>query len=147
MIWAATWQNQQNDLCTQRRLRSDWASLGICPVWSKSSLSTHWVAKVPCFLHADSEDSDQMGRMPSLTCVFAARTDHFIGFVMLQLFLIFWNSFTFFEEENKYIYRLTDTSLFNRVEYGETKIFLMVAQILQCRINFQSWRLFSSSYM
>ena len=24
--WAATWQNQQNDLCTQRRLRSAWAS-------------------------------------------------------------------------------------------------------------------------
>ena len=24
--WAATWQNQQNDLCAQRRLRSTWAS-------------------------------------------------------------------------------------------------------------------------
>ena len=24
--WAAPWQNQQNDLCTQRRLRSAWAS-------------------------------------------------------------------------------------------------------------------------
>ena len=23
--WAATWQNQQNDLCAQRRLRSGWA--------------------------------------------------------------------------------------------------------------------------
>ena len=26
IIWAASWQNQQNDLCTQRRLRSAWAS-------------------------------------------------------------------------------------------------------------------------
>ena len=25
-IWAASWQNQQNDLCAQRRLRSAWAS-------------------------------------------------------------------------------------------------------------------------
>ena len=25
-IWAASWQNQQNDLCTQQRLRSAWAS-------------------------------------------------------------------------------------------------------------------------
>ena len=25
-IWATSWQNQQNDLCTQQRLRSAWAS-------------------------------------------------------------------------------------------------------------------------
>ena len=70
-------------LCAQRRLRSNWASaqsdqktqinLGICPVWSESSLSarrklgslaTHW---------AHSEDSDQTGRMPRLIWVFAGR--------------------------------------------------------------------------
>ena len=33
-------------------------SLGIRPVWSESSLCTQWVAKVPSFLHVDSEDSD-----------------------------------------------------------------------------------------
>ena len=38
-----------------------------------------WVAKDPSFLHADSEDSDQTGRM---------RTGHFVGFVMLQLIWI-----------------------------------------------------------
>ena len=32
-------------------------SLGIRPVWSESSLCTHWVAKDPRFLHADSKDS------------------------------------------------------------------------------------------
>ena len=37
-------------------------SLGICPVLSKSLLCTQWV-KGPRFLHADSEDSDQTGRM------------------------------------------------------------------------------------
>ena len=39
-------------------------SLGIRPVWSESSLSAQWVAKDPVFLHADSEDPDQTGRMP-----------------------------------------------------------------------------------
>ena len=32
----------------------------------ESSLCTQWVAKAPSFLHADSEDSDQTGRMPRL---------------------------------------------------------------------------------
>ena len=39
-------------------------SLGIRPVWSKD----------PRFLYADSEDSDQTGRMPRLIWVFAGRT-------------------------------------------------------------------------
>ena len=60
-------------------------SLGIRPVWSESPLSTKWVAKGPRFLHADSEDSDQTGWMPRLIWVFAARTCHFVGFVMLPL--------------------------------------------------------------
>ena len=38
-------------------------SLGIRPVWSESSLWLQWVAKDPSFLHADSEDSDQTGRI------------------------------------------------------------------------------------
>ena len=54
-------------------------SLGIRPVWSESSLCAQWVAKDPSFLHADSEDSDQTGRMPRLIWVFAGHTDHIIG--------------------------------------------------------------------
>ena len=50
------------------------ASLRIRPVWSDSSLCAQWVAKGPVFLHADSEDSDQTGRMPRLIWVFAGRT-------------------------------------------------------------------------
>ena len=49
-------------------------SLGIRPVWSESSLCAQWVAKDPRFIHADSEDSDQTGRMPRLIWVFAERT-------------------------------------------------------------------------
>ena len=60
-------------------------SLGIRPVWSEYSLCAHWVAKNPNILQADSEDSDQTGRMPRLIWVFAGRTGHFVGFVVLWL--------------------------------------------------------------
>ena len=49
-------------------------SLGIRPVWSESSLCAPWVAKELSFLHANSEDSDQTGRMPRMIWVFAGRT-------------------------------------------------------------------------
>ena len=49
-------------------------SLGLYPVWSESSLCAQWVAKDPRFLHVDSEDSDQTGRMPRLIWVFAGHT-------------------------------------------------------------------------
>ena len=49
-------------------------SLGISPAWSESSLCAQWVAKDPTFLHADSKDSDQTGRMPRLIWVFAGHT-------------------------------------------------------------------------
>ena len=49
-------------------------SLGIHSVWSESSLCAQWVAKDPSFLHANSEDSDQTGRMPRLIWVFAGVT-------------------------------------------------------------------------
>ena len=50
--------------------------------WSESLLCPLWVAKDPIFLHADSEDSDQTGRMPRLIWVFAGRTCHFVRFVL-----------------------------------------------------------------
>ena len=37
--------------------------LGIRPLCSESSLCAQWVAKDATFLHADSEDSDQTGRI------------------------------------------------------------------------------------
>ena len=49
-------------------------NLGIRPVWSESSLCAQWVANDPSFLRADSEDSDQTGRMHRLIWVFAGRT-------------------------------------------------------------------------
>ena len=92
-------------LCAQQRLRSAWASTR-----SDQSLpcALIWLAKDPRFLHADSEDSDQTGRMPRLVWVFAGRTatllvllwgewvftgrtGHFVGFVMRRLKCI-WSS-------------------------------------------------------
>ena len=52
-------------LCAQRTLRSE------------SSLHAQWVAKELSFLHADSEDCDQTGRMPRMIWVFAGRTCQF----------------------------------------------------------------------
>ena len=57
-------------VCAQRRLRSAWASAQS----DQSSLCAQWVAKDPSFLHTDSEDSDQTGRMTRLIWVFAGRT-------------------------------------------------------------------------
>ena len=48
-------------------------SLGVCPIWSESSLCAQRVAKDPSFLHAD------------WVRVFAGRTCHFVGFVMRRL--------------------------------------------------------------
>ena len=67
--WATTWQNQQTDMCAQRRLRSACAStqsdqILLFPWRSIGSLATHWV---------HSEDSDQTGWMPRLIWVFARR--------------------------------------------------------------------------
>ena len=49
-------------------------SLGIRPVWSEPSLCAQSVTKDPSFLHTDSEDSDQTGRMRRVIWVFAGRT-------------------------------------------------------------------------
>ena len=65
-------------------------SLGICPVWSESTLCAQWVAKDPSFLRADSEDSDQTGRLPRLIWVFAGRT--------VILLVLSWGGSYFFDQ-------------------------------------------------
>ena len=56
----------------------------------QSSLCAQWVAEDPMFLHVDSEDSDQTGRMPRLIWVFAGHTCHFVGFLMRLLIYTLW---------------------------------------------------------
>ena len=78
-------------LCAQRRLRSAWVS-------TQSDQSLRCAlnrSKDPSFLHADSKDSDQTGRIPRLIWVFAGRTCHFVGFFTRRLIIknkpILWN--------------------------------------------------------
>ena len=60
-------------------------SLGIRPVWSESSLSA-WKNTGPLTTYwADSEDSDQIGRMPRPIWVFVEHTCQFVGFVVQRL--------------------------------------------------------------
>ena len=68
-------------------------SLGICPVWSESSLSA-WRKLVSLDSHwVHSEDSDQTGQMPRLIWVFAGHT--------LTLLVLSWgSSITIFVEAN-----------------------------------------------
>ena len=48
-------------------------SLGICPVWSESSLCGQWVHKDQAFFMQTAK-TDQTGRMPRVIWVFAGRT-------------------------------------------------------------------------
>ena len=77
--WSTSWQNQQNDCVPSAKTQI------IRPVWSESSVCAQWVTKHTRFLHADSEDSGQTGRMPGLIWVFAGLTCPFVGFVMRRL--------------------------------------------------------------
>ena len=65
----AIWINFFNKLSRKTQI-----SLGIRPVWSESLLCAQWVAKGSVLLQADSEDSDQTGRMRRLIWVFAGST-------------------------------------------------------------------------
>ena len=65
--WAATWQNQQNECAPSENSDQPGHPPSLIRVFVRL-----WVAKDTSFLHADSEDSDQTGRMPRLT--FAGRT-------------------------------------------------------------------------
>ena len=101
-IWATAWQNQQvkknsvvsrsGSECIFEPPHDKTNKMACMPckdsvrsVWSESSLCTQWVARDPMFLHADSEDSAQTGRMPRLIWGFAGRTCHCVGFVMQWL--------------------------------------------------------------
>ena len=59
----------------KNELPHDKTTNGMSTQRPESLLCTQWVSKDPSFLHVDSENSDQTGRM---TC-------HFVGFVMRQI--------------------------------------------------------------
>ena len=58
---------------------------GYPPSLIRASLCDLRTAKDLTLLHANSEDSDQSGRIPRLIWVYAGRTCHFDGFIVLRL--------------------------------------------------------------
>ena len=79
-------------------------SLGICPVWSKSSQFAQRVAKDPSFLHADSEDlSDWVDAQDDLSLRWAHT--HFVGFFMS------WLTCFFFSKSFKMLHMMTSDQL------------------------------------
>ena len=74
--WACAWQNQQNDLRAQWRLRSAWA-----PAQSYQSSLSAWRKLWTSATHRLWSAWHPL----RLIWVFAGRTGHFVGFVMLRL--------------------------------------------------------------
>ena len=67
-------------------------SLGICPVWSESSLCTQWVAKDPSFLHADSGLWSDWADAQADLSLHWEHMPLVVGFVMMRFILTCWNS-------------------------------------------------------
>ena len=77
-MWAAPWQNQQNSMCTQQRLRSAWASTqsdqSLLSAWRKLGfLATQWANR-------KTDQTGQMPRLISVIWVFAGPTSFFFFF-------------------------------------------------------------------
>ena len=91
--WASLLQNQKMTVHPAKTQ----ISMGIHRVWSESSLCAQWVAKDPRFLLADSEASDQTGRMPRLIWVFAGHS--------LILFFFSWGGSNLLIIKDKFAFR------------------------------------------
>ena len=92
--WATSWQNKQNGLCTQRRLRSAWASAQSDQ--SLRRLRSAWASAQPDQSLRSVRAMDSWGpnvsscghwRLIRLICVFAGRNGHFVGFDMRRLLI------------------------------------------------------------
>ena len=80
-IWDASWQNQQNGMCAQRRLRSAWASDSLIAVFT-ARVKKVWALSYP--LSAQWRLwSDWVDAQADLSLHWAH--SHFVGFVMRWL--------------------------------------------------------------
>ena len=115
--WAASWQNQQNGLGAQWRLRS---AICIRQVWSEASLCASWIAKDPSFLHADSEDADQTGQTPRLICYRCPGWSESLLGPQFNLFVLSCYGSNVIREESLY-FRLSHAKLITENVNMETK--------------------------
>ena len=82
-IWAASWQNQQNGMCAQRRLRSTWASARLIRFFAVRM-------KKPRFLsYPLSAQRRLLSDWPDAQADLSLRWahSHFVGFVTMQIIL------------------------------------------------------------
>ena len=116
MIWAAAWQNQQEWPVRPAKTQ---IKLGIHPVWSESSLSAHWVAKVMRTVKTLIRQGGCPAWYVSL-----------LGAQIISLVLSCYDSFWYFGihlpslRKKKKFYQPTNPPL----GLGETKIFIRVAR-------------------
>ena len=87
---SSSWQNQQNDLCAQRRVRSAWTS-----AQSDQRLRSPHEERLGPPIERTAKTLIRLGGCPGwsedpprLIWVFAGRTDRFVGFVMRRLIYI-----------------------------------------------------------
>ena len=79
ILWAASWQNQQNDIAP-----SEGSDQPGHPPHLLRVFAVRWVAKDPRSLHADSEDWSDWADAQAYLSLRWAHT-HFVGFVMSRL--------------------------------------------------------------
>ena len=80
-IWAASWQNQQNDFAPSEDRDQPGHPPSLIRVFTVRSVGSRGLN----VSLGGQEYSDQTGRMPRLIWVFAGRTNHFVGFVIRRL--------------------------------------------------------------
>ena len=81
--WAAAQQNQQMTCAPGKDTDQPGHLPSLIRVFAVHSMGSSG----PSFLHADSEDFDQIEEVPRLIWVFTGRTGHFVGFILLRLSL------------------------------------------------------------
>ena len=91
IIWAATWQNQQNGMCAQRRLRSAWASAqsnqSLLFAWRKlGSLVTHWAHSEDWSDWADAQADLGLRWAHRLYCWFCHEAAHISVHALFSFF-------------------------------------------------------------
>ena len=126
--------------------------MGIRPVWSKSSLCAQWVTKDLNFLHVDSEDADQTGRMLRLIWVFADHTGLIVGFVGLIIkkeiessWLINIEKFAPIVRPNPIVIKVCSCSVQLSMKFSQP--INMKMPIIVGIFIFTSWEIFMFSYV
>ena len=103
IIWATTWQNQQNEYAPSEDSDQSGHPPSLIRVFAVRSMDSLG----PRFLHAGSENSDQTWRMSRLIWVFAGRTVMLLvlscsGSIIIWLNALVWSKIAVFTSTRSY---------------------------------------------